>query len=154
MSLVLPTVYDSLIAVSLNAFRVQLPGVVSWARPRGVVRQGGVRSAYPGPYVAGRAAWTLVVQHAVATTGWVAPPVEAPLLVEVEVVARGRRDVDRVLSAVLDALQAGKAILDDCRVTEVHLVRRAPGRGEPPHVDALLSVADTRPLTKLLREVS
>ena len=112
-----PTVYDSLIAVSLNALRVELPGVVSWARPKATVRQGGVRSAYPGAYVAGREAWTLVVRSAVLATGWVAPPVEAPLLVEVEVVARGRRDVDRVLSAVLDALQAGHALIDDCRVT-------------------------------------
>ena len=127
---------------------------MSWSRPRlQPLAQGGVRTAYPGAYVAGRAAWTLVVQHAVLATGWVAPPIEAPLLVEVDVVARGRRDVDRVLSAVLDALQAGGALLDDCRVTEVHLVRRAPGRGEAAHVDALLSVADTRPL-RPLKEVS
>ena len=124
MSLMLPTSYDSLIAVTLNALRVQLPGVVSWSRPRATVRQGGGALGLPRGLRAGREAWRLVVQHAVRETGWVAPAVEAALMVEAEVVGRGRRDIDRVVTAVLDALQAGGALVDDCRV--LGDPRRAP----------------------------
>jgi Holliday junction resolvase RusA-like endonuclease len=153
VSLMLPTSYDSLIAVTLNALRVQLPGTLSWRRPRGTIRAGQVRSAYPEDYVQGREAWRLVVEHAVRETGWAAPPVEAALMVEVEVVAQGKRDLDRIVTAVLDALQGGHALVDDCRCWEIHAVRRRPARGELPHVDAVLSLADTRPL-RGLKEVS
>ena len=132
MSLLVPTSYDSLIAVSLNALRVTLPGAVTWKRPRATVRRDGIRSAYPDDYVQGREVWRLVVQHAVRETGWAAPPVEAPLMVEAEVVAGGKLDLDRVVTAVLDALEGGGALANDCRCWELHAVRRRPTRGAAP----------------------
>ena len=36
-------------------------------------------------------------------------------MLEAEMVARGKLDLDRVVTAVLDALQSGHALADDCR---------------------------------------
>ena len=44
----------------------------------------------------------------------------------------GRRDLDRVCTAVLDALQAGGAVRDDCLVDALTAARRRPGRRQPP----------------------
>jgi len=138
-----PEGYDSLVALSLNALRVRLPGVVTWQRPRSQpLRQGGQRTAYPDAYVAGRGVWQLYVAQAVAQTGWQRPPVRQPLMVEAEIVAGGKLDTDRVLTAVLDALQNGGALVDDCRVWELHVVRRRPEPPELPHVDVVLSRAE------------
>jgi hypothetical protein len=122
-----------------------LPGVVSWQRPReqpvagGQGRPPGHRTAYPQAYVEARDGWRLVVRAAVAEASWARPPVSEALCVVAEVVAPGRMDMDRVLSAVLDALQAGEALKDDCRVWRLHASRRPPGPDEAPHVQVLLT---------------
>ena len=94
-----------------SALDVTLPDVVSWARPRRYGRH--VR--YPAAYAAGRAAWAAVVAHAVAEFGW-EPPLRARYWVAVAVYGGGKRDLDRVCTAVLDALQGGGAVRDDCLV--------------------------------------
>jgi Holliday junction resolvase RusA-like endonuclease len=98
--------------------RVALPGVVSWSRPRLV--GGGVR--YPRAYARDRDAWALVVAHAVAGQRW-RPPPTARYRVEVAVYGGGKRDLDRVCTAVLDALQAGHAVRDDCLVDALTATR-------------------------------
>lgn len=105
-----------------------LPGVVSWRRPR---RQRGGRVAYPDAYLRDRAAWAVAVLHAVAAAGWQRPPASARLGVAVRTTGRGRYDLDRVLTAVLDALQAGGALRDDCLVDALTARRGVAGRGEP-----------------------
>ena len=108
--------------------RVVLPGVVSWSRPRRA--RGGVR--YPPAYARARDAWALLVAQAVREAHW-RPPPEARYRVAVGVAGGGRRDLDRVCSAALDALQAGGAGRDDCLVDALVGIRWAAGRGTPPH---------------------
>ena len=127
----------------LRGLRLVLPGVVSWRRPRTQpVRQGGVRTAYPAAYVAQREHWAEVVALAVYASGWRRPPVSATLCVTAAVVAPGKLDLDRVLTAVLDALQGGGALVDDCRCWHLYAQRRRPQAGETPHVDVLLSILE------------
>jgi hypothetical protein len=120
-----------------------LPGVVSWARPRRQpLRDGRHRTAYPPAYLEGRDGWRLAVCAAVAEARWVRPPVAAELVVVAKVVAPGKLDLDRVLTAVLDALQGGEALVDDCRVWHLYAQRRRPWPDEAPHVDVLLTTAE------------
>ncbi len=100
--------------------RVELPGVVSWSRPRRA--GGGVR--YPAAYAQDRDARAAVVAHAVAGQRW-RPPANARDRVEVAVFGDGKRDLDRVCTAVLDALQAGRAVRDDCLVDALTATRHA-----------------------------
>ena len=95
----------------LPVLRVVLPGVVSWSRPRRA--RGGVR--YPRAYARDRDAWALLVAQAVRAARW-APPPGTRYHVAVGVAGGGRRDLDRVCTAALDALQAGGAVRDDCLV--------------------------------------
>ena len=44
----------------------------------------------------------------------------------------GKRDLDRVCTAALDALQAGGAVRDDCLVDALVGIRWAAGRGTRP----------------------
>jgi hypothetical protein len=119
-----------------------LPGVVSWARPREQpLSDGRHRTAYPPAYLEGRDGWRLAVRAAVAEAGWVRPPVAAELVVVAKVVAPGKLDLDRVLTAVLDALQGGEALVDDCRVWHLYAQRRRPAADEAAHVDVLLTTA-------------
>ena len=108
--------------------RVELPGVVSWSRPR--LARGGVR--YPAAYAQDRDAWALLVAQAVREARW-RPPPAARYRVAVAVSGGGKRDLDRVCTAVLDALQAGGAVRDDCLVDALTATRRAAptGRGAP-----------------------
>jgi hypothetical protein len=125
------------------ALLLVLPGVVSWGRPRQQpLRQGGYRTAYPQGYLVGRDAWRLAVGARVRDCGWRAPGVDRTLGVVAGVVAPGKLDLDRVVTAVLDALQAGGAIVDDCRVWRLQAQRRRPGPGEAPHVDVLVRLED------------
>ena len=94
-----------------EALDVTLPDVVSWARPR---RWGG-RARYPAAYAARRDEWAAVVAQAVAARAW-RPPRRARYRVAVAAFGGGKRDLDRVCTAVLDALQAGGAGRDDCLV--------------------------------------
>jgi hypothetical protein len=120
-----------------------LPGVVSWARPREQpLRDGRHRTAYPPAYLEGRDGWRLAVCAAVAEARWVRPPVAAELVVVAKVVAPGKLDLDRVLTAVLDALQGGEALADDCRVWHLYAQRRRPAADEVAHVDVLLTTAE------------
>jgi integrase len=80
--------------------RLELPGVVSWSRPRWV--RGGVR--YPAAYAQDRDAWSLLVAQAVRDARW-RPPPEARYRVAVGVAGGGKRDLDRVCTAALDALR-------------------------------------------------
>lgn len=126
-----------------STLRLTLPGVVSWQRPREQpLRGGGRRTAYPPAYEAGRTVWSLYVRGAVEQAGWTAPDVRWPLAVEAVVAAGGRFDLDRVTTALLDALQAGGAIKDDCRVFRLSIRRRPlePDEGRLPHVDVTVGV--------------
>jgi hypothetical protein len=106
--------------------RIELPGLVSWSRPRRV--GGGVR--YPAAYARDRDGWALLVALAVREARW-RPPPAARYWVEVAVYGGGKRDLDRVCTAVLDALQAGHGVRDDCLVDALKATRHAaPTRGE------------------------
>jgi Holliday junction resolvase RusA-like endonuclease len=110
-----------------GALDVTLPDVVSWARPR----RWGTRLRYPAAYAAGRATWAAAVAHAVAERGW-DPPVRARYWVAVAVCGGGRRDLDRVCTAVLDALQGGGAVRDDCLVDVLTAGRFPVPPGDAP----------------------
>jgi hypothetical protein len=116
--------------------RLELPGVVSWSRPR--LARGGVR--YPAAYARDRDAWGLLVAQAVREACW-RPPREARYRVAVVVRGGGKRDLDRVCTAVLDALQAGGAVRNDCLV-DVLIAMRLPLRrgGRPSTALELLAV--------------
>jgi Holliday junction resolvase RusA-like endonuclease len=107
--------------------RIELPGVVSWSRPRRM--RGHVR--YPEAYARARDAWSLLVARAVREARW-RPPLAARYRVVVVVSGGGKRDLDRVCTAVLDALQGGNAVRDDCLVDELLAVRHRLHRGERP----------------------
>jgi len=66
--------------------------------------RGGVR--YPAAYARARDAWGLLVAKAVRDAQW-RPPPTARYRVSVTICGGGRRDLDRVCTAVLDVLQAG-----------------------------------------------
>ena len=110
-------------------FRVELPGVVSWSRPR--LMRGSVR--YPAAYARDRNAWSLLVAQAVRDARW-RPPPGARYRVGVAVRGGGKRDLDRVCTAVLDALQAGGVFRDDCLVDALQ-ASRAPAAGSGEHTD-------------------
>ena len=123
-----------------GALDVTLPDVVSWARPR---RWGG-RARYPAAYAARRDAWATVVAHAVAARGW-GPPERARYWVAVAVYGGGKRDLDRVCTAVLDALQAGGAVRDDCLVDVLTAGRfPVPPRGAPATVVHVATLSGAR----------
>ena len=84
------------------------------------------------------------MRFAVARTGWRPRPVAQALSVEAEVVAKGKLDTDRVTTAILDALEGGGALVNDCRVWRLHVVRRVPRADEAPHVEVALGVLDGR----------
>ena len=107
--------------------RLELPGVVSWTRPR--LARGGVR--YPAAYARDRDAWGLLVAQAVRDARW-RPPPAARYRVGVTVYGGGKRDLDRVCTAALDALQAGGAVRDDCLVDALIATRSRCQRGARP----------------------
>jgi Holliday junction resolvase RusA-like endonuclease len=120
--------------------RIALPGVVSWSRPR--MERGGVR--YPAAYARDRDAWGLLVAQAVRDARW-RPPPEARYRVAVTVYGGGKRDLDRVCTAALDALQAGDALRDDCLVDELRAVRHRLHRiGRPSTVVDLFVIPGVR----------
>jgi Holliday junction resolvase RusA-like endonuclease len=120
--------------------RVELPGVVSWSRPRRA--RGSVR--YPAAYARDRDAWGLLVAKAVREAHW-RPPPGARYRVEVGVAGGGKRDLDRVCTAVLDALQAGGAFRDDCLVDALQASRaHAAGSGEHTDVEVIARPARGR----------
>jgi hypothetical protein len=117
-----------------------LPGVVTWRRPRQQpLRNGGTRTAYPAAYEQGRELWQTAVRARVLEADWTPPPVAEALGVVLHAVGPGRFDLDRVCTAVLDALQGGGALRDDCRVWRLYAERRRPAKDEPAHVDVLLT---------------
>ena len=79
---------------------------------------------YPAAYARDRDAWALLVAQAVREARWQPPPA-ARYRVAVGVAGGGKRDLDRVCTAVLDALQAGGAVRDDCLVDALVGVRWA-----------------------------
>jgi hypothetical protein len=85
---------------------------------------------YPEAYARDRDAWGLLVAQAVREAHW-APPPGARYHVAVGVAGGGRRDLDRVCTAALDALQAGGAVRDDCLVDALVGIRWAVVRGAP-----------------------
>ena len=86
---------------------------------------------YPPAYARARDAWSLLVTQAVREARW-APPPGARYQVAVGVAGGGRRDLDRVCTAVLDALQAGGAVRDDCLVDALTATRCAAPPGREP----------------------
>jgi Holliday junction resolvase RusA-like endonuclease len=124
----------------IPVLRVVLPGVVSWSRPRRT--RGGVR--YPQAYARARDAWVLVVTSAVRDARW-RPPPDARYRVAVGVAGGGRRDLDRVCTAVLDALQAGGAVRDDCLVDVLTAGRfPVPPGGAPATVVHVATLSDAQ----------
>jgi hypothetical protein len=86
---------------------------------------------YPAAYARSRDAWAAVVAGAVRDHNW-RPPPTARYRVEVAVHGGGKRDLDRVCTAVLDALQGGGALRDDCLVDALTATRwAAPSGGAP-----------------------
>ena len=118
-----------------TVLRVALPGVVSWSRPRRM--RGGVR--YPAAYARARDAWTLLVAQAVRDARW-RPPPAARYRVAVAVFGGGKRDLDRVCTAALDALQAGGAVRDDCLVDALVADRSPAGRRRVPRTVVEVSI--------------
>lgn len=110
-----------------DTLTVALPGVVSWSRPR----REGRRVRYPAAYARNRDGWATVVTHAVGRRDW-RPPTSARYRVAITVHGGGRRDLDRVCTAVLDALQAGGAVRDDCLIDALTATRYRPPRGTTP----------------------
>jgi Holliday junction resolvase RusA-like endonuclease len=93
---------------------------------------------YPRGYARDRDAWALVVAHAVAGQRWRPPPI-ARYRVQVAVYGGGKRDLDRVCTAVLDALQGGKAIRDDVFVTSL-TATKTPAAGVRARTEVRLEV--------------
>jgi hypothetical protein len=91
--------------------------------------RGGVR--YPATYARARDAWGLLVAQAVRGARWQAPPATR-FRVTVAVRGGGKHDLDRVCTAVLDALQAGGAVRDDCLVDALTATRLAAPPGGAP----------------------
>ena len=123
------------------ALTITLPGVVSWPRPR--LRANG-SVGYSRRYAEDRAAWAAAVAHAVTTYGWTVVPRGVPVGVRVLMQAwRGRQcDLDRVCTAVCDALQRGGAIGDDRDVWSLRAERRGAKRGqEQTRVQVVLGLA-------------
>ena len=130
-----------------TVLRIRLPGVVSWSRPRRM--RGGVR--YPAAYARARDAWSLLVAQAVRDARW-RPPPAARYRVEVTVSGGGKRDLDRVCTAVLDALQGGGAVRDDCFVDALWAARVPIPRGARPSTDAAVTaVIAARPAPRARR---
>jgi len=123
------------VAAPAPRLRIVLPGVVSWSRPR--LGRGGVR--YPPAYARARDAWSLLVAQAVRKARW-APPPAARYRVAVVVFGGGKRDLDRVCTATLDALQAGGAVRDDCLVDALVADRSPAGRRRTPRTVVEVSV--------------
>ncbi len=134
-----------------DALTIALPGVLSWSRPR---RERG-RVRYPAAYARSRDGWAAVVAHAVARRNW-RPPPAARYRVTVTVCGGGRRDLDRVCTAVLDALQAGGAVRDDCLVDALTATRAHPPRGTPPNTvaEVVMRSDDRAPRPSLQRQPS
>lgn len=114
---------------------VELPGVLSWSRPR----PGRGRVRYEGVYGRERDTWALCVRRVVLDEGW-APPATARYRVDVWTYGGGKRDLDRVCTAVLDALENGGVYPDDCRVDHLRATRHPKPEGE----DARTRVKVTR----------
>lgn len=130
-----------------STLTVALPGVVSWSRPRRL--QGRMR--YPQDYTRSRDAWAMAVAHAVSGRAW-RPAIGARYRVSVTVYGGGKRDLDRVCTAVLDALQAGGALHDDCLVDAL-TAHRLPilAKGRPATLASvrMVSARRTRPVKRL-----
>lgn len=112
-----------------------LAGVLSWSRPR--PGRGAVR--YEGPYAAGRDGWALLARAAVTAAGW-APPDDARYRVDIVVHGGGLKDLDRVITAVCDACQAGGAIRNDCLVDLICADRVPVGKGEASSTDVTVAL--------------
>lgn len=130
--------------VGSGVLSLELLGVVSWRRPRlqpvkRAHRAWGVRTAYPPAYERDRALWRSLVTARVEAAGWV-PCARARYGVDVLVAAGGRLDLDRVVTAVLDALQAGAAIRDDCLVDCIGARRQRPGAKEAWRTEVRVSL--------------
>jgi hypothetical protein len=123
--------------------RIELPGVVSWSRPRRA--RGGVR--YPAAYARDRDSWGLLVALAVREARW-RPPPAARYRVAVAVTGGGKRDLDRVCTAVLDALQTGGAVRDDCLVDVLTATRNRAPRGSHPATVVEVSAQPARPVAE------
>ena len=102
------------------------PASSPWSRPR---RAG--RRAVPGGLRRDRDAW-----GALGRPGRPGRPLAAPAGGPVPRrggrLRGGKRDLDRVCTAALDALQAGGAVRDDCLVDELQAVRHRLPRGTRP----------------------
>ena len=98
-----------------------LAGAYSWQRPRAkpgyITTKYGARPrvGYSDESEAQRTEWAWSVRSQVKTNRWAIDKGDR-YTVHISILANGRLDPDRVVSAVLDALQAGGAIRDDALV--------------------------------------
>ena len=127
-------------ATDERVLSLMLPGVVIWRRPR--KQKGRTGIGYPEQYAQERFAWACQVQAQVRAAGWDANAVKR-YSVRAVVSGRGRFDLDRVQTAVLDALQSGGAITEDSRVYELMARRDALPKGQEAQVNVRVQ-EDTR----------
>ena len=99
----------------------------------------GAACATRAAYARARDAWSLLVAQAVRDARW-RPPPAARYRVAVAVRGGGKRDLDRVCTAVLDALQAGGAVRDDCLVDALVADRSPAGRRRVPRTVVEVSI--------------
>lgn len=109
---------------------VQLPGVVSWARPR---KHRHKAFGYPDQYISDRDGWIAVIRARMTAFDWEPFPRGTPLYLGVAVVGQGH-DLDRVLTAIQDCLQHAGAIADDRDVTGFTMASYRLRRGEQRRV--------------------
>ena len=102
---------------------------------------------YPAAYARARDAWSLVVAQAVQEAHW-RPPPAARYRVAVVVYGGGKRDLDRICTAALDALQAGGAVRDDCLVDALAAVRHRSARGAGTATVVSVAPLSTHPASR------
>lgn len=83
-----------------------------------------------------------MVSSAVTDAHWKTPPRDAQLRVEIHVNGGLSHDLDRIITAVLDALQNGGAIADDRQVQEISASRPYKWR-KPPDVAVSVRVIES-----------
>lgn len=132
-----------------QTLELTLDGAFSWTRAKalpGVIptKYGSrPRVGYSDDVVAHRALWAQEVRKRVRAVGWTIGKKER-YGVRIEIHAGGRLDSDRVMNAVLDALQNGGAIREDAVVDEGSWKRVRRPKSVKSYADTFTNVWVTR----------
>ena len=127
-----------------DVLTLTLPGAFSWTRakalPGTIATKYGARPrvGYSDDVLAKRALWAQEVSRRVRQVKWQLGKGER-YGVRIEIHAGGRLDSDRVMNAVLDALQNGGAIREDAVVDEGSWKRVRRPKGEK-YADTFVNV--------------